>query len=139
MRVGTLADVNQLRDDVCRGRPVGITHAHIDNVFAASARGKFQLGGDIKDVRRKAVDARKAALACRGFSHYIFHVSARNRPSDAGRGNTCTCLGASLAAACSDVQNEVQNPCASRTAIFTLGDLTAHYHVMVKQLAATRL
>src|ERR1700730_12839972 len=88
MRIGTLSYVNQLRHDMRRRRSIGITHAHVDDVFPASSRGEFQLGGDIKDIGREAIDARKATLACSRIRHVLrSHVSARNRPSDVGRRN----------------------------------------------------
>ena len=40
-----------------RRRPVGIAHAEVDDVLAAPARRHLQLGGDVEDVRRQALDA----------------------------------------------------------------------------------
>ena len=63
---GPLRDLAQLGDHVRRRGAVGVAHAHVDDVFAAPARGHAQLGGDVEDVRGEAVDARKAALAGNG-------------------------------------------------------------------------
>jgi hypothetical protein len=63
--VGPLRHLDQLGHDVRRGRPIGVAHAEVDDVFAAAARGELQLGRDVEDVRGKAVDARKAALTGR--------------------------------------------------------------------------
>src|SRR5688572_5152401 len=57
--------------------PSGFPHAHVDNVFAASASGQFQFGCDIEDIGRKPIDARKAARASQGSGHRYSHVSAR--------------------------------------------------------------
>ena len=69
MGIGTLGDIHQLGDDVRRRGAIGIAHAHVDDVLAAPARGELELRGDIEYVRRKPIDARKAALACRRIRH----------------------------------------------------------------------
>ncbi len=43
----------------CGVGPVGIAHAHVDDVLAAATRRHLQLGGDVEDVRRQALDARE--------------------------------------------------------------------------------
>ena len=71
VRVGALRGLDQLVDDVRRRRAVGVAHAEVDDVFAAAARGHLQLGGDVEDVRRQALDAREVALARRGHGAWI--------------------------------------------------------------------
>ena len=63
--VGPLRRFGELGDDVRRRRAVGVAHAHVDDVFPAPARLRPQFGSDGKDVGRKAIDAREAALALR--------------------------------------------------------------------------
>ncbi|MNL83750.1 hypothetical protein D3C87_2114840 [compost metagenome] len=65
MGVGPLGHFGELGDDVRRRGPVGVAHAHVDDVFATAAGGQLELGRDVEDVGREAIDARKAALALR--------------------------------------------------------------------------
>jgi hypothetical protein len=37
--------------------PVRVAHAEIDNVFAAAAGADLHFSGDVKDVRRQALNA----------------------------------------------------------------------------------
>jgi hypothetical protein len=71
VRVGPLHGLDQLVDDVRRRRPVGIAHAHVDDVFAAPARRHLQLAGDVEDVGGQALDARE-------LSH--FRIASADRP-----------------------------------------------------------
>ena len=64
--VGTLRGLGELAHDVLGRGPVGVAHAHVDDVFAAAAGSQLELGRDVEDVGRKAIDAREAALACGG-------------------------------------------------------------------------
>src|ERR1700682_4499954 len=81
MRVAPLHGRDQLGDDVRRRRPVGVAHAEVDNVFTAAARRHLELGGDVENVWREALDAREQHWI--GGSHAgLLRVSARNRPSD---------------------------------------------------------
>ena len=84
MRVAALHGLDQLVDDVRRRRAVGVAHAEVDDVLAAPAGGHLELGGDVEDVRRQALDARELRLGDGG--HGISRVSARNRPSDVRSG-----------------------------------------------------
>ena len=54
---GLLRGLDHLVDDVLGRGAVGIAHAEVDDVFAAAARGDFQLPGDVEDVRREALNA----------------------------------------------------------------------------------
>ena len=69
MRVRPLHHLLELRDDMRRGSSIGIPHTHVDDVLTAPTRGKFQLSGDVEDIRRQAIDARKAPLACGIIGH----------------------------------------------------------------------
>ena len=48
---------NHLVDDVGGGGAVGVSHAEVDNVFAALAGGGLELSGYVEDVGRKALEA----------------------------------------------------------------------------------
>jgi len=63
--VGPLGHFGELGDDVRWCGPVGVAHAHVDDVFAPAAGGEFELGRDVEDVGREAINARKTALALR--------------------------------------------------------------------------
>jgi hypothetical protein len=80
--VGALRHLGEFGHDV-RGRgAIGVTHAHVDDVFTTAARSEFELGGDVKNVGRKAVNARKTALACGRCSHVEL---SRKRPEPSER------------------------------------------------------
>mmetsp|Transcript_2839 Transcript_2839/g.7339 ORF Transcript_2839/g.7339 Transcript_2839/m.7339 type:complete len:399 (+) Transcript_2839:976-2172(+) len=85
--IGPLRDLVELGDDVRWRGPIGVAHAHVDDVFAAPAGRELELRRDVEDVGWEAVDARETALAARGGGrgHWQCHVSARNRPSDVAR------------------------------------------------------
>jgi hypothetical protein len=54
---------------VLRRRPVGVAHAHVDDVLAAAARGHLELGGDVEDVGGQALDAvMSTPAACRTYN-----------------------------------------------------------------------
>src|SRR5574337_1576766 len=57
MGVQALSDLHQLGHDVGRRGPVRVAHAHVDHVLAAATCGHLQLGGDVEDVGRQALDA----------------------------------------------------------------------------------
>lgn len=59
MRVAALCNFNEFVDDVLRCRLIGITHAEIDDVLAATSRVEFQLVDLIEYVRRQALDTRE--------------------------------------------------------------------------------
>ena len=48
--------LHQLVDDVFGRGPIGIAHAEVDDVFAATARGYLHLSRDVEDVGRKALN-----------------------------------------------------------------------------------
>ena len=57
VRLGVLHRLDQLGDDVRRGRPVGIAHAEIDDVAPLGARLRLQRVDLGEDVGRQALDA----------------------------------------------------------------------------------
>ncbi len=59
MRVGALHRFAEFGNDVRRRGAIGITHRHVDDVFAAPACGHLELGGNVEDVGRKTINARK--------------------------------------------------------------------------------
>jgi hypothetical protein len=63
MGVGPQRDLVELGDDVGRRGPVGVAHAHVDDVLATPAGRELELGRDVEDVGREAVNARETALA----------------------------------------------------------------------------
>ncbi len=62
MGVVALGDGAQFFHDVRWRRAVGVPHAEIDNILAATACGHLQFGGDVEYVRGKAFNARETAL-----------------------------------------------------------------------------
>ena len=84
MGVFALGDSHHFFDDMGRCRAVGVTHAQVDDVFAAPTRSHLQLSSDIEHIRGETIDARKAARANRFGHDFLGYVSARNRPSDVG-------------------------------------------------------
>lgn len=52
MGVRPLCGLQQLIDNMLRGRLIGIAHAEIDNVLTAGTGRRLQLINDVKDVRR---------------------------------------------------------------------------------------
>jgi len=80
--VGPLGHFGELGDDVRWCGPVGVAHAHVDDVFAPAAGGEFELGRDVEDVGGEAINARKAALALR--SRHAGELS-RKRPEPSER------------------------------------------------------
>ncbi len=65
--VRTLHGFDELVDDVPGRWSIRVAHAEVDDVLPAAAGGHLELGGDVENVRRKALDARK--LRFRGGSH----------------------------------------------------------------------
>ena len=61
-----LRGFGELGDDVRRRGPIGVAHAHVDDVFAASAGGQLQLGRDVEDVGGRRSMRAKAALVLEG-------------------------------------------------------------------------
>ncbi len=59
MRLRPLGGFNHLINDVLRCRPIGVTHAEVDDIFAAASRGCLQFAGDVEDVRGQAFEARE--------------------------------------------------------------------------------
>ncbi len=57
MGLGVLHRLDQLGDDMRRGRPVGVAHAEVDDVAALGARLRLQPINLGEDVRRQALDA----------------------------------------------------------------------------------
>ena len=57
--VAPLHGLDQLGDDVRRRRPIGVAHAEVDDVLATPARRHLELGGDVEDVWRQALDTRE--------------------------------------------------------------------------------
>ena len=56
MGLGPLHSLDQLVDDVARGRHVGVAHAEIDDVDALGAQAGLQPVNLFKDIRRQATD-----------------------------------------------------------------------------------
>ena len=65
VRIPALHRFDELGDDVRRRRTVGISHAEVDDVLAAPACGHLELGGDRKNVRRQARQAREIGFGSR--------------------------------------------------------------------------
>ena len=63
MRVRPLGGLGEFGNDVRRRGPIGVAHAHVDDVFTTTPRRGPQLGGDVEDVRGKTINARETALA----------------------------------------------------------------------------
>ena len=59
MGVRPLGRLYELVDDVRRGGPVRISHAEINDIFAARPSSRLQLIDNIEDVRRQALDSVK--------------------------------------------------------------------------------
>ena len=59
MRARLVRRLDHLVDNMLRRRAVRITHAEIDDVFAALTRRRLQLAGYVEDIGRKAFDSRK--------------------------------------------------------------------------------
>ena len=78
MRVTALRDLDQLIDDVLRRGLIGIAHAEIDDVFAASARSHFELAHLIEHVGWQALNAREF------FSQGDYNVTQLRSVSGAG-------------------------------------------------------
>jgi hypothetical protein len=55
MSCGLERSLNQLVDNVFGGGPVRVSHAKVDDVFSAAARGHFHFTGDIKDISRQTL------------------------------------------------------------------------------------
>jgi hypothetical protein len=51
MGIRPLGNGAEFFNDMRRRRAIGITHAEIDNIFAAPTRSHFQFSSDIKNVR----------------------------------------------------------------------------------------
>ncbi|SNU36782.1 conserved hypothetical protein [Klebsiella grimontii] len=64
-----------------RGRAIGVTHAEINNIFAAASRSHFQFSGDIKNVRGETIDTRKTAFRTE-FSHRFLGLTLAPGPSE---------------------------------------------------------
>ena len=59
MGIAALCRLDQLVHDVAWRGLVRIAHAEVDDVLAPLASGRLQLGGDVEDVGRQALDARE--------------------------------------------------------------------------------
>ncbi|MNE22000.1 hypothetical protein D3C80_1151860 [compost metagenome] len=79
--VRTLSNGTQFFDDMRRRWAIGITHAEIDNVFAAPTRSHFQFSSDIKNIRGETIDTRKTAFRTE-FSHRFLRVTFAPGPSE---------------------------------------------------------
>jgi hypothetical protein len=49
--IGTLGNGAEFFNDMRRRGAIGVTHAEINNIFAAATRSHFQFSSDIKNVR----------------------------------------------------------------------------------------
>ena len=67
MGVTTLCSLDELVNDVFRCRLIRITHAEINNILAARARGRLQLIDNIENIRGEPFDARK----------FFYHTGSR--------------------------------------------------------------
>ena len=56
---GLLRGLDELVDDVLGRGSVGVAHAEVDDVFAAAAGAGLHLAGDVEDIGREALNARK--------------------------------------------------------------------------------
>ena len=59
MRARLVRRLDHLVDNMLRRCAVRITHAEVDDVFAALTRRRLQLAGYVEDIGRKAFDSRK--------------------------------------------------------------------------------
>ena len=57
MRRRAFGGFDQLAHNMRRGGPIGITHRHIDDVFAPSTRRHFELCRDVKHIGGQTLDA----------------------------------------------------------------------------------
>ncbi len=64
-----------------RSRTVRVTHAEIDNIFAAPTRSHFQFSGDVKNVGRETINARKATFRA-SVSHNFLRLTLAPGPSE---------------------------------------------------------
>ena len=55
MRVRFSRRLDHLVDDVLRRCAIRVAHAEVDDVFAASARRRLQLAGNVEYIRRAGV------------------------------------------------------------------------------------
>jgi hypothetical protein len=67
VRVGAPDRLDQLVDNMPRRGAVGIAHTEVDDVLAPAAGRHLELGGDVEDVRREALQALE--LVTRGERH----------------------------------------------------------------------
>ena len=82
--VFTLGDGDHFFHDVRWSGAVRVTHAQVDDVFAAPTRSHLQLGSDIEHVRGESIDARKAARRTL-FGHCCLEIRKRPEPSERRR------------------------------------------------------
>ena len=82
--VRPLHGFDELVDDVPGRGAVGIAHSEVDDVLPAPAGGHLELGGDVEDVRREALDARELGPD-RGSHARSFCVRKRPEPSERRR------------------------------------------------------
>ncbi len=81
MRIGTLGNRTQFLDDMRWCRAVRVTHAEVDNVFAAPTRSHFQFSSDIENIRGETIDTRKTAFRTE-FSHRFLRFTLAPGPSE---------------------------------------------------------
>jgi hypothetical protein len=83
---------------------VGVTHAEINNVFAAPTRSHFQFSSDIKNIRRETINTRKTAFGTE-FSHRFLRFTLAPGPSER-RCHDVACLENNLKKLCCREGNE---------------------------------
>jgi len=77
----TLRNGAEFFNDVRRSWAIRVAHAEIDYIFATATRRHFQLSGDIKYIRREAIDTRKTTFWT-GVSHKFLRLTLAPGPSE---------------------------------------------------------
>ncbi len=79
MGIVALRHLNQLIDDMLRGRLIRVTHAEIDNVLAAPAGREFQFVNLIEYVRWEPRDPREL-FSQNDYTTFTIEYRTRGRP-----------------------------------------------------------
>ncbi len=81
VRIRALRHGTQFFNNVRRRGPIRVPHAEVDNIFAAPTRSHLQFSRDVKNVRGKAINTRKATFRA-GVSHNILRLTLAPGPSE---------------------------------------------------------
>ena len=81
MRIRALGNRAELFNDMRWRWAVRVTHAEIDNIFAAPTRSHFQFSSDIENIRGETIDTRKTAFRTE-FSHRFLRLTLAPGPSE---------------------------------------------------------